>query len=182
MGNPPLQRNLPVKGLTELLLAGVSEDKAINLVSTDQHLKAVKTLNSKIPMPEEVGQGMHWICTRSPTNLKISVQWGTPQSPQLIGISRLGINLAPRDPRLGQRSSTFRELCVPPSRIFAYFMSENIKNNRKCYQILVDTGATVSTLNPTWLGAWRWDLGKTSRSQQRVRILTRVSSLGYLNG
>ena len=55
-----------------------------------------------------------------------------------------------------------------------------IKINGKPCQILVDTRATLSTLNPTCLEAYRWDPEKTGRRQWRGRILTGVSSGGAL--
>lgn len=54
------------------------------------------------------------------------------------------------------------------------------KINERPYQILVDTGATLSTLNTPCSKACRWDSEKTGRSEQSLRILTRVSSPGSL--
>ena len=75
----------------------------------------------------------------------------TPQNPQTSDTSSLDIHLAPEDPRLGWGwgSSSFKELCVPASRGPVYFMSRNIKSNSQPCHILVDTGARVSTLNPS---------------------------------
>ena len=60
-------------------------------------------------------------------------------------------------------------------------MSGNMKTNRQPCHILVDTRASVSTLNPSWLEICRWDPGKPGRSQQKVSILIRVSSPVSLN-
>lgn len=48
------------------------------------------------------------------------------------------------------------------------------------YQILIDTKAILSTLNPTCSGGYRWDPKKIVRRQQKVRLLTKVCSLGTL--
>lgn len=59
-------------------------------------------------------------------------------------------------------SSSFRELSMMLFRTSAYFMYKNIKINEKTQQILVDTGATFSTLNSTYSGACRLDPGKAA--------------------
>ncbi|XP_044915224.1 uncharacterized protein LOC109500673 isoform X2 [Felis catus] len=55
-----------------------------------------------------------------------------------------------------------------------------IKINGKPCQILVDTRAILPTFNLTRSGDSRWDPGETGRSQQRMRIHTRVSYSGSL--